>query len=89
MEIKWGSWSFTQKLDFWKLPFRCGACHKIGHLWEDYKSLKGVFFQKKKIWVKRSNSYGLLKGCLENSRGERHADAQALEPLLHLAIEID
>jgi hypothetical protein len=31
-EVVWKSWTFIQKLDYWKIPFRCSECREIGHL---------------------------------------------------------
>lgn len=32
IEITWRDLKINQRLDFWGIPFRCAACHKIGHL---------------------------------------------------------
>jgi hypothetical protein len=32
LEVVWKSWTFIQKLDWWKSPSRCSKCRKIGHL---------------------------------------------------------
>lgn len=32
VEIVWGTRSFIQRLDYYKLLFRCFSCHETGHL---------------------------------------------------------
>jgi len=32
VEIVYGENFWIQKLDYWKLPFRCFECHDIGHV---------------------------------------------------------
>jgi hypothetical protein len=72
-------------LNFWKFPFKCGACHQIGHLWEECKNPQGDFVQKRKIWIlKKANAVDDMKGSPKGLKDEFHEDGQALEHVLHL-----
>lgn len=31
LEVQWDGGSFVQRLDYWKVPFRCHLCRLIGH----------------------------------------------------------
>ena len=48
---------WSQCLDYWKLPFRCYNCRKVGHLQkhcDDYQAGQKKP-QLKKIWVRKNN----------------------------------
>jgi hypothetical protein len=32
VDLRWGSFTHTQKLDYENVPFRCRRCHQYGHL---------------------------------------------------------
>lgn len=35
LTIVWREYTYVQKLDYWKVPFRCFSCRQTGHLKED------------------------------------------------------
>ena len=49
--IKW-----TQKLDYWKLPFCCFLYRQVGHLAQDCSSLDLSRQRFKNVWIKKSSS---------------------------------
>lgn len=40
VEVVWGSRVWRQRLDFYKIPFRCFACRKIGHVQANCSSFR-------------------------------------------------
>jgi hypothetical protein len=53
IEIDLGSWSFIQKLEFYKIMFRCAIVHNCGHIWVDCNNPKGSFTLGKRCGSRR------------------------------------
>jgi hypothetical protein len=54
LDIVYGDITWHQKVDYWKIPFRCHGCHEIGHL--KSRCLKPAPWEQppQKIWRRKS-----------------------------------
>jgi hypothetical protein len=51
-----GRFSWTQRIDYWRIPFRCFGCHEVGHLMAHCRMPSSQFSPFKKSWKRKANA---------------------------------
>jgi hypothetical protein len=58
IELVWGEFKWVQKIDYWRVPFRCFGCHQVGHLQAECHKAPSHFSPFQKIWKWKLASEG-------------------------------
>jgi hypothetical protein len=54
IELVWGQFRWLQKIDYWRIPFRCFSCHQVGHVQEECSRVNSFFPPFKRTWKRKA-----------------------------------
>jgi hypothetical protein len=94
VDIVMGSKTWHQKVDYWKIPFRCHRFHKIGHLKANCNRFSPLYQAHSKVWGRKSTlnrKENVESLSVENGKGaEVVVQAEAtMEPQSQAPIEFE
>jgi len=66
IELEWGDFKWVQKIDYWRVPFRCYGCHQASHVQDECRRAPVHFPPFQRIWKQKSSvvSSDGIKGML-------------------------
>jgi hypothetical protein len=69
IELVWQGFTWIQRIDYWKVPFRCYGCHEVGHLQAQCKHHPSQFPPFRKVWKQKT-------GVESSQEGGAHVGAE-------------
>jgi hypothetical protein len=56
IDMVFGGFSWTQRIDYWRVPFRSYDCHEVGHLFTQCHRSPSQFSLFKKSWKRKAEA---------------------------------